>query len=144
MIRAGFRKLLRLAAATGGAAAVEMAIATPFLTAALLGIVQYGGMIMANQQMHDGVSSAAVYVMRGGADATTIKSIATSAWPNKPADAAVSVTQICSCAGVGQSCTLLCADGSYPQAFTTITATGTYNGVWTSQSMTTSQVVRTQ
>jgi Flp pilus assembly protein TadG len=144
MIRARFQQLRRLALETGGAAAVEMAIAAPFLSAVLIGIVQYGGMIMANQQMHDGVSSAAVYVMRGGADATTIRSIATSAWPNKPSDAAVSVTQICSCAGLGQACSVLCADGSYPQAFTTITASATYTGLWKSQSMSTSQVVRTQ
>jgi hypothetical protein len=82
--------------------------------------------------------------MRGGTDAPTIKSIATGAWPNKPADAAITVTHVCSCAGVTQSCSTLCADGSYPQAFTTISATGTYTGVWENRSMSTAQVVRTQ
>lgn len=134
----------RLVRERGGAAAVEFAIAMPFLAAMLIGTVQYGGMIIANQQMHDGVANAAVYVMRGGSDATTIQSMATTAWPNKPADAAVSVTQACSCAGVTQSCDTLCANGSYPQSFTTISASGTYTGVWGSQSMSTTQVVRTQ
>jgi hypothetical protein len=101
-------------------------------------------MIIANQQMHDGVASAAVYVMRGGSDASTIQSVGLGAWPNKPSNAAISVAQGCSCADVASVCTSLCADGSYPQAFTTITATGTYTGVYGSQSMSTSQVVRTQ
>ena len=144
MIRALLAPALRLGRAVGGAAAVEFAIVTPFLAAMLIGVVQYGGMIIANQQMHDGVSAAAVYVMRGGSDATTIQSIATGTWPNKPSDAKVSVTQACSCAGVTQACSVLCADGSYPQSFTTISASGTYNGLWASQSMSTTQVVRTQ
>ena len=144
MRRAAFQRVRRFAGAVGGAAAVEFAIVTPFLAAMLGAIVQYGGMIVANQQMHDGVAAAAVYVMRGGADAPTIKSIATGAWPNKPADAAISVAQVCSCAGVAQSCSALCADNSYPQSFTTISASGTYTGLWENQSMSTSQVVRTQ
>ena len=136
--------LRRLGRHGGGAAAVEFAIVMPFLAAMLIGVVQYGGMVIAYQQMHDGVSNAAVYVMRGGSDATTIKSIATSAWPNKPNDATVNVNQACSCAGTTQACNTLCADGSYPQSFTTISASGTYTGVWGNQSMSTSQVVRTQ
>jgi Flp pilus assembly protein TadG len=138
------RLLRRFRAATDGAALVEFAIVVPILSAFVIGIVQYGGMIVAFQQMHDGVANAAVYVMRGGSDSTTIQGVATAAWRNKPADASVSVTQACSCAGVGQACNVLCADGSYPQAFTTISATGTYTGVWGNQSMSTSQVVRTQ
>jgi Flp pilus assembly protein TadG len=144
MIRALLDPARRVARASDGAAAVEFAIAMPFLAAMLIGIVQYGGLIIANQQMHDGVANAAVYVMRGGSDATTIQSMATTAWPNKPADASVSATQACSCAGVGHACDSLCADGAYPQSFTTISATGTYTGVWGNQSMSTTQVVRTQ
>jgi Flp pilus assembly protein TadG len=144
MTRAFFDRARRLARASNGAAAVEFAIAMPFLAAMLIGVVQYGGMIIAFQQMHDGVANAAVYVMRGGSDATTIQSVATAAWPNKPADASVSSTQACKCAGVGHACDTLCADGSYPQSFTTISASGTYTGVWGNQLMSTTQVVRTQ
>lgn len=143
MIRSLFHKLRRLNDASG-AALVEFALVVPILSAALIGVIQYGGMILANQQMHDGVSAAAVYVMRGGTDATTIKSVAKSTWPNKPSDASVSVSQVCSCAGVNQTCSSLCGDGTYPQSFTTISASGTYAGLWGSQSMSASQVVRTQ
>jgi Flp pilus assembly protein TadG len=144
MIRSHFQRARRLAREAGGAAAVEFAIALPFLSAMLLGVIQYGGMIVANQQMHDGVSSAAVYVMRGGSDTNTIQSVALGAWPNKPSDAAITVGQSCTCAGAGADCLSQCPDLSYPQKFTTISATGTYTGVWTNQSMSTSQVVRTQ
>jgi Flp pilus assembly protein TadG len=144
MIRTIFEWARRLRQATHGAAAVEFAIVVPFLAAMLVGVIQYGGMIIANQRMHDGVSAAAVYVMRGGTDATNIKSIATGTWSSAPADANVTVTQACSCAGVTQACSLLCTDGSYPQNYTTISATGTYTGVCGNQSMSTSQVVRTQ
>jgi Flp pilus assembly protein TadG len=144
MIGRIFQWARRVAREAGGAAALEFAIALPFLFAMLLGIIQVGGMIVANQQMHDGVASASVYVMRGGSDTNTVQSIALSTWPNKPSDAAISVAQGCTCAGASAVCTSLCGDGSYPQAFTTITATGTYTGVWTNNSMSTSQVVRTQ
>lgn len=144
MTRAFLEPVRRLSQATRGAAAVEFAIVVPFLAAMLIGVIQYGGMIIANQQMHDGVSAAAVYVMRGGSDATNIQSIATSTWPNPPSDAKVTVSQFCSCAGVTSSCSSQCPDLSYPQGYTTIAATGTYTGVWGNQAMSTTQTVRTQ
>jgi Flp pilus assembly protein TadG len=144
MIRKLSERMRRLARSTHGAAAVEFAIVVPFLAAMLVAVIQYGGMIIANQRMHDSVSAAAVYVMRGGSDSATIKSIATNTWSSPPADANVTVSQACSCAGVTQACSILCTDGSYPQSFTTISATGTYTGVCGNQSMSTTQVVRTQ
>ena len=136
--------LRRIVRSTSGAAAVEFAIILPVLAGMVIGIIQYGGMIIAYDQMHDAVSSGAVYVMRGGTASATIKSVAVAAWPNPPGDANVSVNQACLCAGVSSSCSSLCADGSYPQTFTTISASGTYTGLWGSQSMSSSQVIRTQ
>jgi Flp pilus assembly protein TadG len=137
-------RLRTLIADSRGAAAVEFAIILPILSALVIGVIQYGGMIIANQQMHDGVSSGAVFVMRGGSDAATIKTVSLAGWANQPADAAITVTQTCSCAGVTSVCNALCADSSYPQSFTSIAATGTYTGLWGSQSMSATQVVRTQ
>jgi Flp pilus assembly protein TadG len=136
--------LKRFRGETGGAALVEFVIVAPLLVAFVIGIIQYGGMIIAYNQMHDAVASGSVYVMRGGTSASTIKSVTTSAWPNAPSDAAVSVNQVCTCAGVNSTCSSLCADQSYPESFTTISASGTYSGLWGSQSMSSSQVVRTQ
>jgi len=138
------RLLQRLRAAESGAALVEFAIVVPILSAFVIGIVQYGGMVIAFNQMHDSVSSGAVYVMRGGSDSTAIHDVAVAAWPNPPGDASVNVSQVCSCAGVTGACNVLCADGTYPQRFTTIAAAGTYSGLWGSQSMSSTQVVRTQ
>jgi Flp pilus assembly protein TadG len=132
------------AGANGGAAAVEFAIVLPLLVGLVVGVVQYGVEIIANQQMHNGVASAAMYIMRGGSGVSSIQNVAMGAWPNPPSDAAVSVTQACQCNGAGAACGALCADQSYPQSFTTITATGTYVGIFGSQAMSASQVVRTQ
>lgn len=137
-------RVRQVAHSQSGAAAVEFAIVLPVLAAFVIGIIQYGGMIIAYDQMHDAVSSGAVYVMRGGSSASTIKSVTVSAWPNPPADASVSVNQQCLCAGVASSCSSLCGDGTYPQTFTTISGSGTYSGLWGSQSMSSSQVIRTQ
>lgn len=144
MRRALIQHLRRLRAATDGAAMVEFVIVAPLLVAFVIGIVQYGGMVIAYNQMHDAVESGAVYVMRGGSAASTIKSVTNAAWPNAPSDSSVSVSQVCSCLGVTSSCSSLCSDNSYPESFTTISASGTYSGLWGNQSMSTSQVVRTQ
>ena len=144
MTHAFISRVRHAAASRSGAAAVEFAIVLPVLAAFFIAVIQYGGMIIAYDQMHDAVSSGAIYVMRGGSTSATIKSVAVKAWPNPPGDASVSVNQACLCAGVTASCSSLCGDGSYPQTFTTIAASGTYTGLWGSQSMSTSQVVRTQ
>jgi len=133
-----------LLAHEGGAAAVEFAIVVPFLAAILVGVVQYSGMTMAFERMHDAVSSGAVYVMRGGSSASTIHDLTVSAWSAAPSDASVTVTQACSCAGTTTTCSTLCADSSYPQSYTTISASGTYAGLWGSKAMSTTQTVRTQ
>ena len=124
---------------------MEFAFVLPFLAAILVGVVQYSGMTIAFERMHDAVSSGAVYVMRGGSAATTIHDITVNAWSDPPSDASVTVTQACTCSGpVTTTCSTLCAKSSYPQSYTTISAAGTYTGLWGSKAMSTSQVVRTQ
>ncbi len=137
--------LRRLRTDRGGAAAVELAILLPLLIAMVIGVIQYGGLIIGNQQMHNATSaSGALYVMRGGSDPTAIHDIALGAWANKPADASISVAQSCTCAGVGSGCSSLCLDQSYPLAFTTISGSGTYAGPFATQSMSATQVIRTR
>jgi Flp pilus assembly protein TadG len=138
------RQITRLAAATGGAAAVEFALVLPFLAALVVGVAQYGGMVIAYEQMHDGVESGAMYIERGGSVMTTAQDVSLGAWANKPSDAAVTATHYCVCAGVTSSCTSLCSDNTYPQAYTQIVATGTYSGLYANQSMTTTHTIRTE
>ena len=130
--------------ARDGAAAVEFALIIPVLIGMVIGIVQYGGQIIAFQQLHNGITSGALYVMRGGSDIATVQSVALNAWPNKPADASMSAVRSCTCSGASASCTVLCADNSYPQSFITISGAGTYAGVFRTQAMSATQVVRTQ
>ena len=142
------RKAFSLGAAcrdARGVAAVEFAIVAPLLIAMVLAIAQYGGLLVAHQQMHNGVAAGAMYVMRGGSDTTAIHDIALSAWPGRPADASISVSQSCSCAGATVDCANLCPDNvTYPQAFTVISASGTYSGLLQNQSLSAAQTVRTQ
>jgi Flp pilus assembly protein TadG len=144
MMRPLLNRLRRFFARTDGAAAVELAFLTPLFVVLVTGIIQYGGMVIAFQRMHNGVAAGALYVMRGGTDATSIHDIAVGGWPNAPADAAVTVTQSCLCAGVTSSCSAVCAGNVYPQAQTVIAASGTYTGMFGNKSMTTSQLIRTQ
>ena len=134
----------RFARARQGAAAVELALVIPVLAVLVAGVMQYGGMIIAYQQLHNGIASGAIYVMRGGTDATTIKDVALGAWPNQPSNASVTVSQFCTCAGVTSSCTSLCSDNSYPLGFTTISGSGTYTGPFGNQSMSATETVRTK
>lgn len=136
--------LRRLRLDEAGAAAVELALALPMLMVLVSGVIQYGGLVVANQQMHNGVASGAVYVMRGGADTSATQSVALGGWPSKPADAAVTAVQSCTCNGGAAGCTSLCSDGSYPQRFITISASGTYHGLFGDAAMNSTQVVRTQ
>lgn len=143
-MRALMTQMGRLRGDTGGAAAVEFALVLPILAVFVIALIQYGGMIIANQQMHNGVASGALYVMRGGSDATAIHDVSLSAWPNRPSDAGISVAQSCVCAGATSTCSSLCPDQSYPQTFTQITATGTYTGLFGNQAISATQVIRTQ
>jgi Flp pilus assembly protein TadG len=142
MRRLHLQRLRRLGEA--GAAAVEFALALPMLAVLVAGVIQYGGLVIANQQMHNGVASGAVYIVRGGTGTDTVQSVALGGWPNKPADAAVTAVQSCTCSGGSAGCTSLCADGSYPQRFITISATATYHGAFADNAMSATQVVRTQ
>ena len=144
MITAFANATRKFARARQGAAAVELALVIPVLAIIVTGVMQYGGMIIAYQQMHNGIASGAIYVMRGGTDATTIQDVALGAWPNQPSNASISVAQFCTCAGVTSSCTSLCSDQSYPLGFTTISGSGTYTGPFGNQSMSATQTIRTK
>jgi Flp pilus assembly protein TadG len=144
MMRALFRKLARLTTETRGAAAVEFALVAPFLGALVVGVAQYGGMVIAYEQMHDAVETGAMYIERGGSTMATAQDISLGAWANKPTDAAVTATHYCTCAGVTSTCSSLCPDSTYPLAYTQIVASGTYTGLYANQSMSTTHVVRTQ
>jgi Flp pilus assembly protein TadG len=144
MSRSLITMLRRLGPARQGAAAVEFAFIAPVLSVLAIGVIQYGGAVIANQQLHNGLAAGGVYIMRGGTDAAAAQAVAYGAWPNKPSDAAVTATKACTCAGAGADCNSLCPDQSYPQAYWTFAGTGTYQGPFGNSALSATQVVRTR
>lgn len=115
MMRRMFAPLRRLGLARDGGATIELAIIAPVLATLVIGIGELAGMIISYQRMHDGVSSGAVYLMRGGSTSSAIHDVAMAAWPNKPGDAAVTVSQSCQCAGVAGSCSSVAPTAPIPR-----------------------------
>ena len=125
-----------------GVAAVEFAFIAPILILVVAGINDGAQLILKQNNMHSGVSAAAEYIMRGGADMTTVKTIGLSAWPSHSGNASINTSKACYCAGAGGSCTSLCADQTVPLAYITVTASDSYTGWYATTQIATSQKVR--
>lgn len=125
-----------------GVAAVEFAFIAPILLMVIAGINDGAQLILKQNNMHSGVSAAAEYVMRGGADMTTVQTIGLSAWPSHSDSASVTTSKMCYCGSAGGSCTSLCADQTVPTAYITVAASDTYTGWYSTTQITTSQKVR--
>jgi Flp pilus assembly protein TadG len=138
------RKLLSFLPDQRGAAAVEMALVTPFLAIIVAGIATYAPELDRVHKMHSAVSTAALYVMTGGTNPTSIQDVALSAWTGRTEGDTISVTQWCACGSSANVCTSLCADSTVPLGYTSITAAATYVGPMGSQSLSTVQTVRTR
>jgi len=121
------RKFLRH---SGGASALEFAILSPILA----GLVIYGfdtwELINRKQDMHAAVNATANYYMAGGGDDPTAQTIGMSGWPNRPGDAAITLSRACSCAGAVSDCSTVCAvTQQAPETRVTITATHQWTGL---------------
>ena len=114
-----------------GAAAVEFGLVAPIVVAVLVGVVTYGGTILAYSRMRQAISSGAQYALSVEDDAVAVKDVVDAAWLPKPAGSTVTVTQACYCADaptVAPDCSTNCADGDYPQMFTRIVGQMSYTG----------------
>ena len=119
-------------------AATEFAILVPILALVLLGIVDSWSLASSAIAMRAGVSAAANYLIQGGSVDTTARSLALSAWQNRPSDAAVTVQRVCSCAATVVDCSIamLCTgDSKPPSIFVHVQATGTWTGPYTTDFM---------
>jgi Flp pilus assembly protein TadG len=121
------RKFLRH---NGGASAIEFAIITPILA----GLVIYGfdawELINRKQDMHAAINASAHYYMGGGPDDPTAQSIGMSGWPNRPGDAAITISRACTCAGATSACQVVCAATQQaPEIRVSMTATDYWNGL---------------
>jgi len=127
-----------------GAAAVEMALIAPFLAAILAGIATYAPELDKVHKMRNAVSTAALYVMTGGTNASSIQNVAETAWTGRASGDTISVAQWCACSGSTSTCTSLCADATLPVGYTSITASGSYVGPLGSQALSAVQTIRTR
>ena len=131
-----------------GAAAVEFGLVAPIVVAVLVGVVTYGGTILAYSRMRQAISSGAQYALAVEDDLTSVEAVVNAAWSPKPAGATVTVTRQCFCADAPTtvtSCSVNCADGDYPMMYTKIAGSMSYTGFGGDTStLNASQKVRTR
>ena len=114
-----------------GAAAVEFGLVAPIVVAVLVGVVTYGGTILAYNRMRQAISSGAQYALTVEDDLTSVEAVVNAAWSPKPTGATVVVTRQCFCADApttATDCSLNCADGDYPMMYTRIAGQMSYTG----------------
>lgn len=109
-----------------GVAAVELALVTPVLCAALLGIVDGWSYVTSSLAMRAGVKTASNLVMAGATDNNAVQAAALASWDQKPADAAVTVTQSYQCGTTVVTSTTICSGSKAPSVFVQIQASGTW------------------
>lgn len=132
-----FRKLDQ-----SGAAILEFALVAPVLLLVLVGIINGASLLVKQNAMHNGVMTAAQYIMRGGNDLGTARTIGYSAWSGHSSSATVNADKTCYCGGSAGDCSKLCTDGSVPDAAVIITAKDTVQILFTPTSISTQQQIR--
>jgi Flp pilus assembly protein TadG len=125
-----------------GAAVVEFALVAPIFALAVVIIGDGASLVLHYYDMRAAVSTAAQYVMVGGSDTSSIRSVAISSWTTRPDSGDVSVSSACLCGASTNACNTLCADQSVPRSYTTISATSSFSGTLISQALSAQQVVR--
>lgn len=128
----------------GGAAAVEFAFLAPLILVVLAGISDGASLVLKQSSMHAGVSSSAQYIMSGGADLATAKSVGLSSWPSRSEESAFSATKLCYCGSAVSDCSTLCTDATAPKAYVTIAASDYVDGWYIKTTVSTHQEVRTR
>jgi Flp pilus assembly protein TadG len=135
-------RLTRFTRDQRGAAAVEFAFVGTILAIVVGGMLSAWSAVSAVTDLKSAVKGGAVYVMNGGTDDSQIQAVSLAAWARRPADASVTVTRACTCAGAAHGCTSLCADGSVPMSFVTIRATTAADGLFAKFPLHEQQVIR--
>lgn len=137
------RKFLDFVRHNAAAAAVEFALLSPILLLVIAGISDGAVLVLRKNSMHSGVSSSAQYVMSGGADMTTAKSVGLSSWPMRTEKSSFSATKLCYCGSAVSDCSTLCtADSSVPKAYVTIAASDVVDGWYGTTTVDAEQEVR--
>ena len=119
--------LLRFLTERSGTAAVEMAAVSPLLCLVLLGIIDGWSHSTHTINMRAAVKAGANYVMQGGTSEALTQNVVMSAWLKPPADATVTVDELCYCGTVASQCDILCSsNGKPPSIYYRIAASSTW------------------
>lgn len=114
-----------------GVSAVEFAAVSPVLAIVIAGMVDGWSYQSSVLDARAAVQAAAKYVLEGGADDDTARSVALSAWQNRPSDGDVTVDRYCACGETVSACSSLCTDTEKaPATFVDITATMSWIGAF--------------
>jgi len=142
----------RLSRERSGAAAVELALALPFLAAVLLPMVDIGMAAYQQMAVDDAAQAGAAYALVHGWNSTAIQTAVTSASDIAGISASPAPTQFCGCpsgsAVASAACGGNCAGGAAAGTYVTVNARRTftplvpYSGFGTSAVLSASSTVR--
>lgn len=97
-----------------GMGAVEFAILSPILILVIFGVIVGAAYATQLLDTRAAVQAGAKYVLQGGSNTTTIRTVALSAWANKPDGASIVVRRYCTCGITSSNCAVLCVSTQKP------------------------------
>lgn len=111
-----------------GVGAVEFALIAPLLSIVFLGLISTWSYMSQNNDMRDAVEASAKYYIMGGSSDAKALEIGQSTWSKKPTGGTLTVSRVCSCLGVSQSCAIggVCSDNSVPRTTLIVSAQSTW------------------
>jgi Flp pilus assembly protein TadG len=111
-----------------GIGAIEFAILAPILILVVFGMIVGAAYAAQLLDTRAAVQAGAKYVIQGGSDSSAIRTVALSAWANKPTGGTVEVSRYCVCGSVVSACAALCgATNKAPEAYVQIEASSTWS-----------------
>jgi Flp pilus assembly protein TadG len=121
-------KRWRLFSDESGVSATEFAAISPVLAIIIAGMIEGWSYQSRVLEARSAVQAAAKYVLEGSTNDETIRSIAMSAWENRPSDGNVTVDRYCACGDAVSACSTLCLDEKAPATFVDIKASTSWEG----------------
>ena len=118
-----------------GTAAVEFALAAPFLMALIIGMTEVGMAAFEAMQVKNAAEAGAVYASQHPADFTGIQNAVTNATGTAGITAAPAPTSFCGCPGASGitagDCATACASGSAQGHYVRVNASITHTKIFT-------------
>ena len=138
------RRLWTRFSSTSGVAGVEFAMVLPILAGIVITLPDLSQAAMSVMQMEGAARASIQYAMGGGTDMSLAQTVGMQAWADKPANATLTTSQSCECAGAAGTCGQSCPDGSIPQTFFSVIASGHMGGTVISFDKSITRTVRLQ